>query len=135
MRDEGIVVLELIKSIWKILFNSFKLQSCQLINRLSGTQQVLMNFIFPFMMCNILLFIKPPEGGRDVEIQGGAFTVPRGLLHLSLIGLLVFTITNVSPLTVMSCCLPHMWEVLVEGTLPSLQLVCLYRGGPSPTFL
>lgn len=63
MRDEGIVVLGLIISVWKVLFNSFRLQSCQLINRLSGTQEVLMNFIFHFMMCNILLFIKPPEGG------------------------------------------------------------------------
>lgn len=62
VRDEGIVVLGLI-SVWKVLFNSFKLQSCQLINRLSGTQEVLMNFIFHFKMCNILLFIKPPEGG------------------------------------------------------------------------
>lgn len=67
-------------------------------------------------MLNILPFIKAPKGWT-VRIEK-SLAVPRGLLHLSLIGLLVFTKNAVSLVGMVLCCQTHTPAGRGGGTSP-----------------
>lgn len=84
-------------------------------------------------MLNILPFIKPPKGWTVRSEK--SLAVPRGLLHLSVIGLLVFTQTSVSHVEMVLCCQTHTHlqggEVafpLWQGMCRACPLWCLLRG-------
>lgn len=82
-------------------------------------------YLFHFMMCNILPFIKPPKGGT-VRYKEKPVTVPQGLLHPSFIWLLIFMKTKLSPLDVMWCyTCGH--KLHAGSPVRSQELVCLHK--------